>query len=186
MVDLSGKRVLLGVGGGIAAFKVAQLASRLAQAGCELRVAMTASALNFVGESTFAALSGHPVVTDSFSPATYPLGAHIELTEAIDLFIVAPATADLLGKMACGIADTLVTTMYLQNTAPVLVAPAMSGAMWDKPAVQRNVAQLRADGVHLVGPNVGWLSCRKQGAGRMAEPDEILLAASGLLTHLAH
>ena len=173
----TGRAILLAVGGGVAAYKSAFLCSRLAQCGYDVRVAMTRSATQFVGVSTFAALSGKGVATDLFEPNSYPLGAHIELAEGCDLMLVAPTTANLLSKFAGGQADDLVSTLYLQVNCPVLVAPAMSASMWSKPSVQRNVSQLREDGCHFVGPNAGWLSCRVSGDGRMSEPDEILDAA---------
>ncbi len=183
---MSGDRrvILLAIGGGIAAYKSAFVCSRLAQLGHEVRVAMTRSATQFVGVQTFAALSGRSVATDSFSPGQQPLGPHIELAERIDLMIVAPATANLISKFANGLADDLVSTLYLQRQAPVLLAPAMSASMWGKPAVVRNVAQLREDGCQIVGPGAGWLSCRVQGEGRMSEPDEILAAADAILNDI--
>lgn len=165
--------VLVGVGGGIAAYKVAQLVSRLAQRGINVRVAMSEASEKFVGATTFAALSGRPVIRGSFAPDQWPLGAHIESTRDIDLFCVAPASADLIGKFSAGIADTLLTTIYLQAACPVLIAPAMSNQMWAAPAVARNIAQLKQDGVHQVGPEEGWLSCRQKGLGRMSEPETI-------------
>lgn len=177
----TGRAILLAVGGGVAAYKSAFLCSRLVQCGYDVRVAMTRSATQFVGVSTFAALSGKGVATDVFEPNAYPLGAHIELAEACDLMLVAPTTANLLSKFACGQADDLVSTLYLQVDCPVLVAPAMSASMWSTPSVQRNVSQLREDGCHFVGPNTGWLSCRVSGDGRMSEPDEILDAAEELV-----
>lgn len=175
------RTILLAVGGGIAAYKAAFLCSRLAQAGHQVRVAMTPSANQFVGEQTFAALSGSVVATGSFQPAAHPLGPHIELAAGIDLLVVAPATANLIAKFALGLADDLVSTLYLQCEAPVLLAPAMSAAMWSKAAVQRNVETLREDGCRFVGPGEGWLSCRVRGAGRMAEPEDILAAVAQLL-----
>lgn len=172
----SGKRLVLAVGGGIAAYKAAAVVSRLSQRGHSVRVAMTDAARQFVGPSTLSALSGGPVATKVFEPSVYPLGAHIELARDCDLLIVAPATADLLAKFAHGFADCLVSTLYLQIASPVLLAPAMSNVMWDKPAVQRNVRQLREDGARFVGPESGWLSCREVGAGRMAEPDDLVTA----------
>jgi len=168
--------ILLAIGGGIAAYKSAFLCSRLAQLGHEVRVAMTQSATQFVGQQTFAALSGRSVAVDSFQSHRHPLGPHIELADGVDLMIVAPATANLISKFAVGLADDLVSTLYLQRESPVLLAPAMSASMWSKPAVQRNVSQLQEDGCHLVGPGEGWLSCRIQGQGRMSEPEEIIAA----------
>jgi|TARA_B110000467_G_C18058159_1_gene334762 phosphopantothenoylcysteine decarboxylase len=176
----SRRAVVLAVGGGIAAYKSAFLCSRLVQSGCEVRVALTRSARNFVGTSTFAALSGKSVATEVFDPEEHPLGSHIELAAGCDLMIVAPATASLLSKFALGQADDLISTLYLQLGSPVLVAPAMSESMWSKAAVQRNVQRLREDGCHFVGPSSGWLSCRASGEGRMSEPDEILAAAEAL------
>ena len=178
----SGRTVLLAVGGGIAAYKAAFLCSRLAQAGHQVRVAMTASATQFIGPPTLAALSGRAVATDLFDEHAYPLGAHIELSRGAELMIVAPATANLLAKFAQGIADDLVSTLFLQAESPVLLAPAMSAPMWSKAAVQRNVSQLRQDGCHFVGPETGWLSCRVTGSGRMSEPQRILEVAQSLLS----
>jgi phosphopantothenoylcysteine decarboxylase len=180
-LPLLGKVIVLGVGGGIAAYKSAMLCSRLAQAGCDVRVAMTQAATHFIGAATFAALSGNPVGAASFDSATWPLGPHIELADGADLFVIAPATANLLGQFAGGLAGDLVSTLYLQVSCPVLLAPAMSNQMWEKPAIQRNVAQLQADGCHFVGPDSGWLSCRQKGAGRMSEPDAIYHAVQQCL-----
>jgi phosphopantothenoylcysteine decarboxylase/phosphopantothenate--cysteine ligase len=176
----SPRRIVLAIGGGIAAYKSAALCSRLAQSGHEVQVVMTRSAAEFVGRPTLAALSGRPVVSSWFDDA-YPLGAHIELAAGVDLLIVAPATANLLAKFATGFGDDLVSTLFLQNTAPVLLAPAMSDPMWNKPAVQRNVETLRGDGCHVIGPESGWLSCRVKGTGRMSEPETIFAAATDLL-----
>ena len=170
------KRILLGVGGGIAAYKAATLVSRLAQRGHQVQVAMTPAAAAFIGPSTLAALSGRPVASEMFAPQQWPLGPHIELAAEVDLMVVAPATADLMARFALGLADNLVASLYLQRECPVMVAPAMSASMWAKPSVQRNVDQLRADGVQIIGPEEGWLSCRQKGAGRMAEPETILQA----------
>lgn len=173
---MTGREIIVGVSGGIAAYKTAMLVSQLVQSGAGVHVVMTAAATQFVGPATFAALTSRPVATESFDESHHPLGAHIELAERADLLCVAPATANFLAKAAHAMADDLLSTLYLAFTGPVLVAPAMNNAMWDKPAVQRNVAQLRSDGVIFVDPEEGWLSCRKAGKGRMAGPD-ILLAA---------
>ena len=165
--------ILLGVSGGVAAYKAAYLTSRLAQDGHQVTVVMTNAAKQFVGEATFSALSGRRVYGDSFDLSDHSLGPHIELARQADVLCVAPATADLLAKAAGGHADSLLSTLLLSFTGPVLMAPAMNTEMWDKPAVQRNVAQLRSDGVRFAEPGEGWLSCRQRGAGRMAEPDEI-------------
>ena len=172
--------VLLCIGGGIAAYKSAMLCSKLVQSSVDVRVAMTKSATEFIGPPTLAALSGRHIATASFD-SHYPLGAHIELANGADLMVVAPATADLMAKFACGIADDLVSTLYLQVACPVMLAPAMSDPMWNKPSVQRNVKQLREDGCQLVGPDSGWLSCRVRGDGRMSEPATIAEAIMSAL-----
>ncbi len=168
-------RILIGVTGGVAAFKAAALVSQLVQDDYQVQVVMTPSAERFIGAATFVALTGRPVVTDIFDPA-FPLGAHIELAREYELFCVAPATANFLANAAHGLANDLISTLYLSFTGPVIVAPAMNVEMWEKKAVQRNVNQLRDDGVQLIGPQEGWLSCRTKGMGRMAEPNEIFEA----------
>ncbi len=174
------KKILLAIGGGIAAYKSAVLCSRLAQAGFDVRVAMTRSATTFIGPPTLAALSGNAVAIEMFDDR-YPLGPHIELADGIEVMIVAPATANLIAKFAHGLADDLISTLYLQVACPVLIAPAMSAPMWSKPSVQRNVQRLAEDGCHFVGPESGWLSCRVIGEGRMSEPESILTAAQSLI-----
>ncbi len=179
---VEGREIVVGVSGGIAAYKAAALTSLLVQQGARVTAVLTGNALEFVGAATFAALTGRPVAARSFDPAAYPLGAHIELAARADLVVVAPATADVLAKAASGAADDLLTTLLLCAECPVLMAPAMNAAMWAKAAVQRNVAQLHADGVSIIQPGTGWLSCRQTGAGRMAEPDEIVAAIAAALT----
>lgn len=171
--------ILLVVTGGIAAYKSAIIASRLVQAGYRTRVVMTPSAEKFVGRATFTALTGQSVVTDLYDPA-FSLGAHIELARDYDVMLVAPATANFLAKAATGISDDLVSTLYLCFTGTVLVAPAMNVEMWNHVAVQRNVDQLKIDGVRFVDPQEGWLSCRTKGVGRMAEPEMIIDAIGAL------
>jgi phosphopantothenoylcysteine decarboxylase/phosphopantothenate--cysteine ligase len=180
-VSFEGREIVLGVSGGIAAYKAAALASLLVQRGADVTAVMTANARRFVGAATFAALTGRPVASRSFDPSAHPLGAHIELAARAQLVVVAPASADFIAKAAQGAADDLLTTLLLCAECPVVVAPAMNAAMWGKAAVQRNVAQLAADGVHVVPPGTGWLSCRQQGTGRMAEPEEIAAAIGKLL-----
>lgn len=177
---MAGQRVVVGIGGGIAAFKVAQVVSQLVQRGFHVDVVMTRGATEFIGAATLSALCGAPPTIDTYDPR-FPLGPHIELAEGASLLVVAPATARLLASCAHGLADDLLSTLYLACTCPILMAPAMSSPMWDKPAVQRNVQTLRNDGVHIVGPEAGWLSCRKQGMGRMAEPTTILSHIDRLL-----
>jgi phosphopantothenoylcysteine decarboxylase/phosphopantothenate--cysteine ligase len=169
-------QIVLGVTGGVAAYKSAQLVSRLVQEGIGVQVVLTRAAKKFVGTATFAALSGRPVADRIFEERRFPLGAHIELSTSMDLLCVAPATADFLAKAAHGFADDLLSTLYLAFSGPVIMAPAMNSQMWNHCAVQRNVAQLAADGVTFVGPESGWLSCREQGPGRMADPEIIYQA----------
>ena len=184
---MKGAEIVVGISGGVAAYKAATLVSQLVQAGAGVSVVLTAAAEQFMGAAALAALSGRPVARGQFNDASHPqdlqhpLGNHIALSEQRDLLVVAPATANFLAKAAQGLADDLLSTLYLAFTGPVLVAPAMNSAMWAKPAVQRNVAQLRADGVQFVDPESGWLSCRQMGAGRMAAPEKIFAAMEQLL-----
>jgi phosphopantothenoylcysteine decarboxylase/phosphopantothenate--cysteine ligase len=172
--------IVVGIGGGIAAYKMATVVSRLVQQGHKVRVVLTRGGRHFVGDASFAALCGQAPVSDTYDPH-FPLGPHIELAADLDLLVIAPATARLLAACAQGAADDLLSTLYLNCECPVLFAPAMSSPMWDKPAVQRNVEQLRRDGGQFVGPESGWLSCRKLGTGRLAEPDSLLKVISDLL-----
>ena len=178
---LQGCEIIIGVSGGIAAYKTADLVSKLAQAGAGVQVVMTEAATHFVGSATFQALTGRRVVTQLLGDNDYPLGAHVELAAKATLLCVAPATADYLAKAAHGQADDVLATLSLAFTGSILMAPAMNSDMWAKPAVQRNGEALKADGVHFVGPGSGWLSCRREGAGRMAEPAEILAEIGSLL-----
>jgi phosphopantothenoylcysteine decarboxylase/phosphopantothenate--cysteine ligase len=164
--------LIIGVSGGIAAYKTAALVSSLVQQSHAVSVVMTRAARKFVGPATFRALTGRPVVSDQFD-RHHPLGAHIELADRAELLCVAPASADLLAKAACGIADDLLTTLLLSFTGSILFAPAMNSAMWEKKSVQRNIATLRADGCHFIDPQEGWQSCRRTGMGRMSEPADI-------------
>lgn len=182
---MNGREIVVGVTGGIAAFKTAALVSQLVQGGAGVTVVMTEAAERFVGAATFAALTGRPVARAIFDEAQYPLGAHITLAERAELLVVAPASADFLAKAALGLADDLLSTLYLAFTGRVLLAPAMNTAMWEKAAVQRNITQLRADGALFVEPGSGWLSCRQVGAGRMAEPETIHGAIHDLLAAAA-
>jgi len=178
---MNGHEIVVGVTGGIAAFKTAALVSQLVQGGAGVTVVMTAAAAKFIGAATFAALTGRPVAREIFDDAQFPLGAHITLSERAQLLVVAPASADFMAKAAQGHASDLLSTLYLAFTGRVLLAPAMNTAMWNHVAVQRNIVQLRADGVQFVEPGTGWLSCRQVGAGRMAEPDTIVQSMLGLL-----
>ncbi len=171
--------VLLGVTGGIAAYKSAMIVSRLVQQGHGVSVVMTRSATELVAPKTFEALSGRPVQTEVFRSDR--IHAHIELARLADLFCVAPATANMLAKAAQGIADDLVSALILSFEGPLLFAPAMNAAMWAKPAVQRNVRQILEDGATMIGPEAGRLSCGETGAGRMAEPERIVAEMLNIL-----
>ncbi len=179
--ELAGYEVLVCVCGGIAAYKVAALVSELVQAGCGVNVAMTRAARKFIGAMTFRALTGRPVYTSLWRTDDAADIKHLSLTEAADLVVVAPATANILGKLAGGLADDLVSSLLLGAASPVLLAPAMNTRMWQHPAVQRNVAWLREAGFHFVGPDDGWLACRAVGPGRMSEAGAILDQARRLL-----
>ncbi len=165
------KEILLGVSGGIAAYKAAALVSRLVQHGFGVSVVMTPSATELVAPKTFEALSGRPVRSSVFH--TDRIHAHIELAREADLFCIAPATANILGKAANGIADDLLSTLILSFDGPLLLAPAMNESMWSKSAVQRNVGLLIEDGAILIGPEPGRMSCGEIGLGRMSEPEKI-------------
>ena len=178
---MNGHELLIGVTGGIAAYKTAAMVSRLVQAGAGVTVVMTEAATRFVGATTFEALTGRTVCTSLFDHPEYPLGGHVSLADKAAVMCVAPATANFLAKAAQGIADDLLSTLYLAFPGPVVIAPAMNTVMWNQPAVRRNVQQLRDDGVHFVDPQDGWLSCRASGPGRMADPQQILDAIDRLL-----
>ena len=170
---LRGRRIAILVGGGVAAYKVADLVSRLVQAECHVRVAMTASAARFVGPPTFQGVSGRPVELDLWSGGGHP-EPHVELGDWAQLILVAPATANLLARVAHGHADDLVTATVLAARCRVVVAPAMNDAMWEKPSVRANVASLLADGVLVVQPEAGHLASGHVGAGRLAGSAAIL------------
>ncbi len=175
------RRLLLGVTGGIAAYKVAELARLLQRNNVEVRVAMTDSATRFVTPATFQALTGKPVVTDLWDASFPNAMAHIELTRAVDAILVAPASADFLAKLAHGLADDLLSTACLARSCPLLVAPAMNREMWDNPATQRNLNLLRADGITVLGPASGDQACGEVGMGRMLEPGELLQSTLAFL-----
>lgn len=179
--DLTGKSVVLGVTGGIAAYKACEVVSRLRKMGADVYVIMTRHATEFVAPLTFETLSNHPVVTDTFArPETWEV-EHIALAKRADVFAIAPATANILAKMACGIADDMLSTTVLATKAPVLVAPAMNTGMWTAEVTQENCATLRRRGVHFVGPDAGFLACGDTGSGRMSEPSAIAEAIAALL-----
>ena len=181
MTSLAGKSVLLIVGGGIAAYKTHELVRLLKTRGAAVRIILSKAAEQFVTPLSLASLSGEKVYTSLFSLTDEVEMGHIQLSRAADLLIVAPATADLMAKMANGLADDLASTALLATDKRVLIAPAMNMRMWQHPATQRNVETLRRDGVSLVGPNDGEMACGEFGPGRMAEPNEILAAIIDLL-----
>jgi len=181
---LKGKRIVLGVCGAIAAYKAAEVTSRLHKAGAEVRVIMTRSSLRFVGELTFETLSHNPVITRLFSRGGDWDPQHVALARQTDAVVVAPVTANMLAKMACGIADDALSTALLTSTCPVFVAPAMNTRMWAHPATVHNRKLLAERGVVFIGPDSGPLACRdEEGPGRMTEPVSIL---AELERHFAH
>ena len=173
-MTLKGKRILLGITGGIAAYKAAELARLLVKAGCDVRVAMTEAATRFITPVTMQALSGQTVWTDLWDPRVADNMGHIELSRDRDLILVAPASADFMAKVAQGLADDLLSTLVLARRCPLMLAPAMNVEMWQSPATQRNAKLLRADGVQLSGPASGGQACGEMGMGRMTEPAEVL------------
>ncbi len=169
------RKILVCVCGGIAAYKVCQVVSQLAQQQYSVDVAMTAESLKFVGALTFEALSGHAVHTDMFDNPDSQDPQHIQLAQQADLIVVAPATANMIGKIAHGLADDLVSTLLLAaEPEKLLLVPAMNEQMWNNPAVQANVALLRSRHIAMIGPESGWQACRTIGVGRMSEPDAII------------
>ena len=173
---MSRHRVLLVIAGGIAAYKSLELIRRLREQACAVRCVLTRAGAEFVTPLSVAALSGERVFTDLFSLTDEAEMGHIRLSREADLVVVAPATADLMAKLANGHADDLASTLLLATDKPVLLAPAMNPQMWQHPATRRNVARLAADGIAMVGPNPGDMACGEEGVGRMAEPDQILAA----------
>ncbi|GGH25649.1 bifunctional phosphopantothenoylcysteine decarboxylase/phosphopantothenate--cysteine ligase CoaBC [Paenibacillus segetis] len=171
---LTGKKILLGITGGIAAFKAASICSKLVQQGAEVRVIMTKSATKFVTELTLQALSKNPVYTDVFDEKNPNAIAHIDLADWADLVLVAPATANIIGKMAAGIADDMLSTTLLATQSPVMLSPAMNVHMYVHPAVTRNLAELVSRGVMMIEPGEGLLACGYTGKGRMEEPETIV------------
>ncbi|MDQ3472541.1 MAG: bifunctional phosphopantothenoylcysteine decarboxylase/phosphopantothenate--cysteine ligase CoaBC, partial [Acidobacteriota bacterium] len=173
----AGKRIALGVSGGIAAYKAAEILRGLQRAGCIVRVAMTKRACEFITPLTFRALSGSHVIVDDYAPDNPDPIAHITFSQSVDLLLIAPATANIIAKFANGIADDFLTSTYLASNAPVVVAPAMNTTMWNHPATERNLNQLRADGVRIVEPDAGEMACGTIGPGRLSEPERIVAAA---------
>src|ERR1044071_60294 len=177
----SRKSVALGVCGGIAAYKAVEVLRGLQKAGCNVRVTMTKRACEFVQPLTFRALSGHHVVVDDYAPDNPDPIAHITFSQTVNLLLVAPATANIIAKFANGLPDLFLTSTYLACSAPVLLAPAMNTTMWEHPATQRNLQQLRADGVHIMEPDAGEMACGTIGPGRLSEPERIVAAALEIL-----
>ncbi|HEV7746195.1 MAG TPA: bifunctional phosphopantothenoylcysteine decarboxylase/phosphopantothenate--cysteine ligase CoaBC [Pyrinomonadaceae bacterium] len=175
------KKVALGISGGIAAYKAAEVLRGLQRAGCEVRVGMTRRSCEFIQPLTFRALSGSHVIVDDYAPDNPDPIAHITFSQTVDLFLIAPATANIIAKFANGIADDFLTSTYLASTAPVLIAPAMNTSMWHHPATQRNLEQLRADGVFIIEPDEGEMACGTVGPGRLSEPEQIVAAALEIL-----
>jgi phosphopantothenoylcysteine decarboxylase/phosphopantothenate--cysteine ligase len=180
MAELTGKRIVLGITGGIAAYKAAELTRLLVKAGAEVDVVMTEAATHFVGPATFQALSGRAVWTRLWSDENRSM-AHIDLTRGASAVLVAPATADFLARLVHGMADDLLTTLCLARDCPLLVAPAMNRQMWENPATRRNVTQLAADGVTILGPAAGEQACGEVGEGRMLEAQELFDALVAFL-----
>ena len=180
-MDLNGKQILVCVAGGIAAYKTCQLVRLFQKAGAHVKVSMTKHATEFVGPVTFRALTNEKVAIDLFDDPTDPIH-HISLAQWPDLVVVAPATANILAKIANGLADDLVSSILLATTAPVLVAPAMNTGMWQAAATQENMQRLKARGVRAIGPGSGYLACGDSSDGRMSEPEEIFSAACAALT----
>ncbi|HEY0377049.1 MAG TPA: bifunctional phosphopantothenoylcysteine decarboxylase/phosphopantothenate--cysteine ligase CoaBC [Pyrinomonadaceae bacterium] len=179
--EFAGRRVALGVSGGIAAYKAAEILRGLQRAGCVVRVALTRRACEFITPLTFRALSGSHVVVDDYAADNPDPIAHITFSQSVDLFVVAPATANIIAKFANGVADDFLTSTYLASNAPVLIAPAMNTTMWNHPATRRNLRQLRADGVRVVEPDSGEMACGTFGPGRLSEPERIVAAALDML-----
>src|SRR3954470_24375326 len=182
---LSSKKVALGITGGIASYKAAEILRGLQRSGCEVRVAMTKRACEFVQPLTFRALSGAHVIVDDYAPDNPDPIAHITFSQSVDLLVIAPATANIIAKFANGVADDFLTSTYLASNAPVLVAPAMNTTMLLHPATQRNLARLRADGVRIVEPDAGEMACGTVGPGRLSEPEMIVAAALEMLREAA-
>jgi len=179
-MTLKGKRILLGLTGGIAAYKAAELARALGRAGCDVRVVMTEAATRFITPVTLQALTGQPAWTDLWDPRIADNMSHIELSRDRDLILVAPASADFMAKVAQGLADDLLSTLVLARRCPLMLAPAMNVEMWDNLATQRNLRTLRADGVAFAGPAAGDQACGETGMGRMLEPAAIVAEVEAL------
>lgn len=180
MTELHSKRILLGVTGGIAAYKAAELVRLLVKAGFEVQCVMTEAAQHFIGAATLQALSGKPVLTKLWDEASGDGMDHIRLSREADAILIAPTSANFIAKLAHGLADDLLSTLCLARACPLAVAPAMNKQMWDNPATQRNLAQIRQDGMHVFGPASGEQACGELGMGRMLEPEILLIELEAL------
>lgn len=180
--SLKGREVIVAVCGGIAAYKVADVVSKLVQLGAGVTVCMTRGAQKFVTPLTFEALSGRPVRTGTFKLVESSDPQHIALTERADLMLVAPATNNIIAKVAHGLCDDLVSLMVCAAACPVIFAPAMNSRMWEHPVAQENLAKLSSLGYRFIGPETGWLACRNVGAGRLSEPQKIVDVVTEVLT----
>jgi phosphopantothenoylcysteine decarboxylase/phosphopantothenate--cysteine ligase len=179
---LKAREIILAVTGGIASYKVADVCSKLVQAGAGVTVVMTDSAQKFITPLTFEALSGRKVHTSTWELPDSADPQHIKLTERADLLLVAPATANIIARVAAGICDELVSLMIAAAACPVVFAPSMNDRMWENPIAQENVAKLTKLGYRFIGPDAGWLACRNVGAGRLSEPAKIIEEVTQLLT----
>lgn len=171
---LKGREIIVAVCGGIAAYKTATLVSGMVQQGCGVTVVMTANAKKFIGPVTFRALTHRPVYDDLWSTEGEADINHLALSENAELILVAPATANLIGKMANGIADDFLSTLLIGSDCPIALAPAMNSRMWENPAVQRNIEFLKQAGISVFGPDSGRLACETVGPGRMVEPEALM------------
>jgi phosphopantothenoylcysteine synthetase/decarboxylase len=180
-LPLAGKKIILGVTGSIAAYKAADLTSRLVKLGAEVTSVMTAAAQKFITPLTLQTLARQPVVADLWDEGNGWRPGHIELAEKADLLLVAPATADIIAQFASGLAPDFLSSLYLMARCPVLIAPAMNGKMWTHPATAANVATLKARGVEVIGPEEGVLACGYEGIGRLWAVDGIVERVTGLL-----
>lgn len=178
---LAGKFVVLGVTSSIAAYKAAGLCRRLREDGAEVRVVMTPDAVEFIAPLTFETLSAAPVTVDLFEDDAWPVPSHIELGGKADLVAIVPASADFIGRLAAGLADTALGAVVMATRAPVLVAPAMNSRMYASPILEANIERLKGFGFHFVGPASGRLACGTEGPGRLADPDEIFARMVSLL-----
>lgn len=179
---LQGRRLIVGVCGGIAAYKSCEVVSQLAQRGAQIHVVMTDAATKFVTPLTFESLSGNKVATSTWNLSESADPQHIKLTEKVDLMLVVPATANLLAKVAHGLTDDLLSLMINASACPVVFAPSMNNRMWDHPACVENVEKLKRWGYAFIGPEPGWLACRNVGMGRLSEPKQIIDEVIAMLT----